>query len=228
MKWLYGDAWEKFPIEPGEVWGLANGSRVAVHNLFDPLPGFMRADLVFVDPPWNLSNINGFYTKAERVDHLTSFNDFADVLFERIGEMAPRTVYIEIGKQNANDFYERLSALYPHRQRWPVTYYRKHPTWIIRGSRSGALGYDFTGMDEAKCIEVIAQMETYSMIGDVCMGRGLVGLAAYKAGKPFVGTELNKRRLACLLDRLAGLGAEVMRFDEPEEEGNAKEEYSAR
>lgn len=211
MKWLYGKAWEKFPIEAGEVWGLDNGSRVAVHDLFEPLPAFMRPDLLFVDPPWNLSNINSFYTKAERSDYLKDFSAFANVLFERIGELAPHTAYIEIGKQNVEDFCKRLGGLYPCLQRWPVVYYRKHPTWIIRGGRT-AIDADFTGIDEARCIEIIARIENYFVMGDLCMGRGLVGLAAYAAGKPFVGTELNKRRLACLLAALAHRGANVKRY----------------
>jgi hypothetical protein len=43
-------------------------------------------------------------------------------------------------------------------------------------------------------------------------GGGLVGLAAFKAGKPFVGTELNKRRLACLLAGLDKAGAAVAQW----------------
>jgi len=212
-KWTYGDAWERYPIEPGQVWGLANGSRVAVHNIFEPLPAFMHAaDMLFVDPPWNLGNVNSFYTKAGRADYLDSFTDFADVLFQRLAEVGAQTVYIEIGKQNADDWYSRLAQLYPHRQRWPVVYYRKHPTWIIRGSRPGPIDYDFSGIDEAKCIEIIARIEEYQVMGDMCMGRGLVGMAAHKAGKPFVGTELNKRRLACLLDGVAKAGGEVLQW----------------
>ena len=34
------------------------------------------------------------------------------------------------------------------------------------------------------------------------MGRGLVGVNAYKNGKRFVGTELNHKRLAVLLERI--------------------------
>lgn len=213
MNWLYGDAHERFPIEPGEIWGLDNGSRAAVHNLFDPLPGFMKtADLVVVDPPWNLGNINTFYTKAGRSDYLKSFAVFADRLFQCIAEIAPRTVYIEIGNQNVDDFCARLSVQYPCTQRWPVLYYRKHPTWFVRGSHAIPVNHDFTGMDEAKCIEVIAQIETYTVVGDLCMGRGLVGLAAAKAGKPFVGTELNRRRLACLIDKLDQFGQTMQKI----------------
>lgn len=213
IKWRYGGAWEKFPIEAGEVWGLpGNGSKVAVHNIFDPLPAFMHeADLIFVDPPWNKGNINSFYTKAGRSDYIEDFNDFADILFQRIAEIGPHTVYIEIGNQAVDDFYERLEELHPYLQRWPVVYYRKHPTWIIRGSTTGPVDYDFTGLDEAKCIEIVAQIESYEVLGDLCMGQGLVGLAAYKAGKPFMGTELNKRRLANLLQKVTRLGAEVVK-----------------
>lgn len=209
-KWRYSDAWEEFPIEPGQVWGLPDGSRVAVHNIFDPLPAFMlRADLLFVDPPWNLGNINSFYTKANRTDYLVDFGDFSAILFERIADIRPHTAYIEIGRQNVDDFYGRLGELYPHLQRWPVVYYRKYPTWLIRGSEAGPIDTDFSGIDEARCIDIIARIESYQVLGDLCMGQGLVGLAAHRAGKPFVGTELNKRRLAVLLKKLAKGGVEM-------------------
>jgi hypothetical protein len=214
-KWRYGDAWEKFSIREGEVWGIPEmGSRVAVHNIYDSLPAFMlQADLVFVDPPWNLGNLNTFYTKAGRLDYRPAFAEFADVLFQRIGEIGPRACYIEIGRQGVADFVARLQRLYPVVQQWAVTYYRKHPTWIIRG---GAMPADLAlaGLDEATCIKIIARCEEYECIGDLCMGQGLVGLAAYAAGKPFVGTELNQRRLAVLLQKLARQGAEVVRWGE--------------
>lgn len=211
-KWLYGDSWEKFPIEHGQVWGLPDVSRVAVHNIFDPLPSWMCADLVFVDPPWNLGNLNTFYTKAERSDYQNSFAAFADVLFQRIADIGANTAYIEIGNQNVDNWQERLSVMFPRVQRWPVTYYGKHPTNLLRGSHIAPTGADYTGIDEARCIELIAADENYQVIADPCMGRGLVGLAAYRAGKPFVGTELNKRRLAVLLDKLAQAGARVERL----------------
>lgn len=212
-KWRYGNAWEKFPIAPGEIWGIPdNGSRVAVHNIFDPLPSFMAAaDLIFVDPPWNLGNLNAFYTKAGRADYQASFEVFADALFERLGEIELRTCYIEIGRQWVEDFAARLGRLYPVVQRWPVTYYRKFPTWIIRGGSTPAW-LDLTGIDEAQCIDVIARCEEYACMGDLCIGQGLVGLAAYGAGRPFVGTELNCRRLAVLLQKLARRGAQVARY----------------
>lgn len=212
MKWQYGNSWEKYPIEEGQVWGLENGSRVAVHNIFNPLPSFMlEADLIFVDPPWNLGNVNSFYTKAGRSDYLNSFGQFETVLFERLAQIAPETVFVEIGNQNNQNWFTRLAAMYPYCQTKPVTYYKKHPTNIIRASLTPA-GWDYEGLDEATVISMVAQKENYRVMGDLCMGRGLVGLAAFKAHKPFVGTELNKRRLACLLAEVAKNGGEIKRY----------------
>lgn len=211
MNWLYGNSWENFPIEPGQIWGLPNGSQVAVHNLFDTLPDWMKADMLFVDPPWNQGNLNSFYTKAGRKDY-QDFDNFTEILFRRITEINPQTAYIEIGNQAVKIWAEHLKKLFSHVQHWPVVYYRKFPTNIIRGSQISPISYDFTNIDEAKCIDIIAGIENYKAIADPCMGRGLVGMAAYKAGKTFVGTELNKRRLAVLLEKLKKNGAEVFRI----------------
>ncbi len=209
--WSYGDSWERYPIEPGEVWGLPDGSKVAVHNLFDPLPLWMCADLLFVDPPWNQGNLSSFYTKAGRKDY-PSFVHFTDILFKRIIEIAPRAAYIEVGNQAVDAWETRLGQQFRYIQRWPVVYYRKHPTNLLRGSNDGEIDHSYAGLDEADCIKWLAIWEEYECLADPCMGRGLVGLAAYHAGKRFVGTELNKRRLAVLLDKLAQRGAEVGRL----------------
>ncbi len=208
MKYLYGDAWERFLIGSGQVWSLPNGSRVAVHDIFDPLPAWMRADLVFVDPPWNQGNLNCFYTKAERSDY-QDFGYFADTLFRRIAEIGARTAYIEIGNQAMEEWRFRLQRSYPSVQCWPVTYYRKFPTNLLRVG-STPIDYDFTGIDEARCIQILAEIEQYRVLADPCMGRGLAGIAAYKTGHVFMGTELNKRRLAVLIDRLDRAGAQWM------------------
>jgi predicted RNA methylase len=49
--------------------------------------------------------------------------------------------------------------------------------------------------------------EIFECVADLCMGRGLTGISAYKLGKKFVGTELNKRRLAVLIDKTSQMGA---------------------
>jgi hypothetical protein len=200
-QWTYGDAWEQYPIEPGEVWQAGTGI-VAVHNLFEPLPAWFVCDLLFVDPPWNRGNVNSFYTKAGRTDYIGDFTDFEAAIFARIDQVQPSTCYMEVGFQAVDRWHEQLAQRYPVVQRWEVTYYRKHRCYILRGG-SVPTERNYTGMDEAAVIAAVARDESYAVMGDFCMGRGLVGLAANAAGKPFVGTELNKRRLAVLLQRLA-------------------------
>lgn len=207
-KWLYGNAWEDYPIEAGQVWGLPNGSRLMVHNIFDPLPAWFQPDLLFVDPPWNQGNVNSFYTKAGRTDYISDFASFEAALFARIDDIRPPVCYLEVGKQAVDRWQAALQTRYACIQRFDVTYYKRNPCHILRGG-SDLTRHNYNGMDEADVIAAVAHDEDYSVMGDFCMGRGLVGMAAYSAGKPFVGTELNKRRLAVLLQRLAKVGADI-------------------
>ena len=217
-KWKYGNAWEKYSIKEGEIWQIDNDNFLSVHNIFNSLPDFMyQADMVVTDPPWNLGNINSFYTKAERDDHLKSFDDFTRIVFKRIYDISPNTVYIEIGNQYVNQWYEKLAEQYLYLQKWPVLYYKKYPTNFIRGSKLKFVDYDFTGIDEAKCIDIICKIEAYDTVADLCMGLGLVGEAAYDNNKNFVGTELNKRRLANLMQKLAKKGAKIERLKNEKE-----------
>lgn len=213
-RWRYGDAWERYPIRAGERWRAGTGT-VAVHNLFEQrLPAFLQqADALFVDPPWNLGNLNSFYTKAGRSDYQTDYDRFADRLFTCIGEIAPTVCYLEIGNQQVTQFKIRLhDAGYGCVDCWPVTYYRKHPCWLLKGSHTPHTGRDFSGMDEERCIEAIAHEEQYACLGDLCMGRGLIGWYAWRAQRSFVGSELNPRRLAVLLARIAKDGGVVERI----------------
>ena len=57
-------------------------------------------------------------------------------------------------------------------------------------------------MDEEKVVEYICKNIEYLCIGDLCMGKGLVGYYSNKYGKKFVGTELNPKRLAVCCERV--------------------------
>jgi hypothetical protein len=208
-QWSYGDSWERYPIELGELWReRKTGSAVMVHDLFNGLPAHMReADLIYCDPPWNTSNINAFYTKAGS-QQTRDFMSFAAILFGAIASIKPSVCYLEIGKQNLALFEARLKELYPYTQTWPVTYYKRNRSYLVRGSLWGHTGVDFTGMDDMDTPKTAIRSEPYECVGDLCMGRGLTGITAYQLGKRFVGTELNKRRLAVLIDEVAKLGGE--------------------
>jgi len=62
------------------------------------------------------------------------------------------------------------------------------------------------GMDEADIISWICANENFECIGDLCMGRGLVGINAHANGRRFVGTELNHKRLSVLVEKLNKAG----------------------
>lgn len=203
-KWNYGDAYLRHPIQPGEIITFGGGSQVAIHNIFDPLPGFMlAADLVFVDPPWNLGNLNTFYTKAERTNHQQGFEQFYKRLFECIKLIDPATCYIEVGKEYLAEFVLELKKLYKYVTFYNSIYYHRKDNlcYVIRGSRKRKK-LPLDGMDEEDIIAWICANEDYTCIGDLCMGLGLVGVYAHKNGKRFVGTELNHKRLSVLVERI--------------------------
>ena len=207
-KWEYGGAYKRHPISDNQIVVFDNGSQVKVHNIFDTLPEFMLdADLVFVDPPWNLGNINSFYTKANRKDYQDSFETFYKRLFVCIAEIEPKTCYVEVGKEYLAEFIEEMKKLYKYVTFYNSSYYHKKENmcYVIRGSsKRKKLPLDY--MDEEDIIVWICENEDYNCIGDLCMGRGLVGLYAHKAGKRFVGTELNHKRLSVLLEKLSDRG----------------------
>lgn len=205
MKYEYGYIWKEYPVDGSYEW--SDGSRVQVHDIFNPLPDFMKqADLVFVDPPWNLTNLRTFYTKAELVLE-ESFPAFYSRLFEVIAEINPVTCYVEIGKEYLPDFIVELRKIFKYVTFYNATYYHnpKNHCYIIRASqvfKKPDFCKELDGMDEQDVIERICALEKYDVIADLCMGQGLVGFYAHKAGKKFVGTELNHKRLSVLRKRI--------------------------
>lgn len=205
--WDYGGAYLSHPIEDRRVL-FADGSIVQPHNLFDPLPEFMAgADVLFVDPPWNIGNVNSFYTKAGRKDYLAEFQPFIHRLMVCIAWVRPKVCYLEVGKEHLADFVMGLRDIYPHVTFFNSTYYGnpKNLCYVVRGSgKRKKLPLD--GMDEADIIAWVCANEEFRCIGDLCMGRGLVGLHAHANARRFVGTELNHKRLSVLVEKLSSRG----------------------
>jgi len=204
--WEYGGIYKNYDMI-GEIY-IGTGI-VKVHDIFDPLPDFMlQADCLFIDPPWNLGNLNSFYTKADRIDYQKSFEAFYIRLFQCIGEIRPRNLYVEIGKQYLADFIIETRKIFKNVTFYNSNYYHKkdNKCYIVYGTNKRIQKSNLDYMDEEDIIKWICINEDYECIGDLCMGRGLVGIHAYKVGKPFVGTELNPKRLAVLIERISELG----------------------
>lgn len=211
-KWDYGNAFERHPIQEGQVAVFSNGSRIAPHNIFDPLPLYMySADILFVDPPWNKGNLNTFYTKAGRTDYQESFEVFYQRLFSCIAEIHPNTCYIEVGKEYLAEFLIEAKQLYKYVTFYNSTYYHKknNRCYIIRAAH-GRKKYQLDDMDEEDSIAWVCEHEEYSCIGDLCMGLGLVGVHAHANHRKFVGTELNPKRISVMLEKIAIMGGSYM------------------
>lgn len=208
-KWDYGGAHDRYPIQEGEIWSVDGGKgKLKVHDLYNPLPDFMKeADMVYVDPPWNLSNVNTFYTKADkRGEHTNTFTEFYKQLFKQINEINPDVLYMEIGSQNVNKFVEEFENLFPYVQTWEITYYKRNPCYLIRGSKTSPTEFDFSGMDDEDTPRKAMSLEKPACVADLCMGRGLIAETAYLNNIKFAGTELNKKRLAVTIEKIAKKG----------------------
>lgn len=192
------------------IYTFPNNSMVAVHDIFDPLPDFMRrADTLFVDIPYNQSLLTNFsYREGVSLSaaNTARFDDFTARLFDCIVEIAPTFTFVEVGKEALPDYVIRLRGLYKYVTFYNATYYKKRENkcYVIHATNDAKRKRyaELEDKDEAEIVHWLCANHPFRCIGDLCMGLGLVGLAAYAAGKPFVGTELNHDRLLNLVNKL--------------------------
>lgn len=203
MSWEYNEHYKNHDMS-GII--TAGTGTLQVHDLFLPLPEFMKqADCIFVDPPCSLGNINSFYTKADRDDYQQSFLPFQNRLFECIDTIAPKRLFLEVFGSNFAAFKAECEKRFVNVRVYNTTYYfnRRNKCYVLACDNDEALyAYPFEGMDEEAVIEWICKNVDFDCIGDLCMGQGLVGWYANQAGKRFVGTELNPKRLAVLVESI--------------------------
>lgn len=183
---------------------LPNNSKIQVHDITKGTPEFMKqADLLFIDPPCNTGNLRSFYTKSN-MELSYSFDLFKKSLFESIDNISPKCLCIEVFKSNKDAFLHEIGNRYKNITVIDSMYYNKknNKCWVIVASNHDIGHYNLeqlNGVDEEKIIKWICENMTYNCIGDLCMGMGLVGKYAYLNKRQFVGTELNKKRLAKLI-----------------------------
>ena len=207
--WSYGGYAAKYGVMKGGEYDIGTG-HVKCCDLTEELPEFMkRAQVVFVDPPCSQGNLQSFYTKAG-VRLEIQFSLFLPKLFECIQEIAPQVCFIESFASNIDDVKTFISTEFRYMAVIQSHYYhnRKNQCWIVAGVNKEPEGWEdwcmsVHDMDEQSIIrEICSAIMPKSTIGDLCMGRGLVGYYANKIGRPFVGTELNPSRLAVLFERI--------------------------
>lgn len=197
MKFEYGGHYKEYDMG-GDI-KIGTGI-VRTHDIFHPLPHFMKkADCIFVDPPCSNGNLKSFYTKNEQILR-NSYTDFLMRLFECIDEIAPLTLFFEVFKQNKKLVEALIRERYPLFKEFNNFYdgRRDRKCWILVGSNM-PIKIDLEDIDQHDAIEKICKEADFNCIGDLCMGRGTLGFYANKYKRPFVGTELNYKRLANLL-----------------------------
>lgn len=186
----------------GEI-KIGNGT-VKVHDIFDDLPSFMKnADCLFIDPPCNDGNLKSFYTKADLVKR-DSFIKFNNRLFDLIDLINPKHLFIEAFKSNYDEIFSKINQRFGDNMQVFQSYYygtTNNKCWIFYATIEPNK-FEIPFMDEEKVIEYICKNVNFNCIGDLCMGKGLVGFYANKYNKKFVGTELNQKRLACLIEHI--------------------------
>ena len=87
----YRGFYQNYDME-GEI--TIGTGKVKVHDIFEPLPDFMKtADGIFVGPPCNNGNLKSFYTKSDKILKL-DYPRFEKRLFEVIDEINPKHLFI--------------------------------------------------------------------------------------------------------------------------------------
>ncbi|MFB9121007.1 hypothetical protein ACFFUE_07370 [Bergeyella porcorum] len=199
--WEYKGVYKKYNMEG--IISLPNDSKLQVCDLIDTMPDFMKeADTLFIDPPCNQGNLTSFYTKNDS-EKTRDFTTFYNKLFERIDEIAPKHLFFEIFASNYDLFLSECKKRYQNIIIYESFYYNKksNKCWIFHCSNEPIHKNEaMNNIDEEKAIKYICENHSYNCIGDLCMGTGLVAKYAYLNGKKFVGTELNKKRLALVVD----------------------------
>lgn len=175
---------------------------IKVNDLFNGIPEFMKsADVVFTDPPCSKGNLKTFYTKNDS-SLVNEYSEFNVALFNAIDLIQPKYLFIEVFKSNKELITELVGSRYNNVSVTQSFYYhdKSKVCWIIQGSNNELIELPY--LDEQFIIKYICDNVQFECIADPCMGRGLVGFYANNAGKRFVGTELNKKRLAVLIERI--------------------------
>lgn len=203
MAWEYGEVYKKYDMSG--IINIGTGT-VKVHDIFNPLPDYMKnADVIFSDPPCSEGNLKTFYTKAD-LEKLKFFEDFQKRFFECVDEIKPKTLFLEVFANNKNSFYNECLKRFKQVIVLDSYYYhnKKNKCWVYYccDEINPKIVELLNNRDEQKIIELICKNYNFECIGDLCMGRGLVGYYANKYNRKFVGTELNQKRLAVLIDRI--------------------------
>jgi len=205
----YGNAWESFPCEPGQVWS-AGPHRFMVANLLEdslaPVLQGQTVDCLYSDPPWNLGNETRFrsHVGLERNVH---FNEFLDGFIAVCKYTCPTGhLFIEMGKQHVEllenklrtaggKVLQRVDAFYNG-------YGETRPTHLVCATFGQARLKELipNGIKGEPLTDLALSLTDAKVVFDPCIGLGMTARYCHFQDKACVGSELNPRRLANVLE----------------------------
>lgn len=206
----YDGSIDQYPIKEKEIYYLKNGSKIAIADITIALPSFSKdADCIFIDPAGSKGVLKSYYTKAEKNCPVNNFDEFVAYIKGCIKQVNPDRLFVECFYRNKSQLLPMVESLFPHVKVYNNTYYHKPDCkcWIIQGTKEQE-DWELEGMDEWDAVFKICQDVPFHSITDFFMGQGLVAEAAYKAGKVFYGSDMNRNRLAVAISRIAKRGGE--------------------
>lgn len=218
--WTYGKQGTRFPVAEEQVWKVGSHTFVCSDLMTSSLYFDVLADspptLVYCDPPWGNSLLNGFRTKAGKPKATYDWT----LLYRRIAALATQYAvdcWLEGSKPSSRDGSQILpTMLNVHTAQWEITYgSANHPAGLYF---SGAVPYPpsltdaLTGVNDIDTPRLV--MQAYppgGTVADPCSGRGNTSRQAHAAGWSSVLNEMNVNRMSAALARAedAGLGEAV-------------------
>ena len=223
MNWnkAYGNGWEKYPVKRGELWTVGDHQILCEDWHLGPKESYERItnivpDMIYIDPPWNQGNAKSFRTKAGVPEPKLEWPHFVEKLVS-IVKQCKGDVYVEMGQKELGfvlDMFEGNGAMILNI--WDIVYYKTKPCILFRANfaNTGQLipeGETPEGMDDEDTPKWAIEHSSKEgdLIADYCTGQGGTPVWAHTLGRRFIGTELNERRMANSVMKLASFGLEV-------------------
>lgn len=217
----YSDAWDEYSIKSGETWIAGRHKllckdvlQIGVKELLEFTGG--GVSMTYCDPPWNQGALSSFCSKAD-VQYI-EFHELLEHLIELTKAVSPIINYMEMGKQYIDILQELIKSMggtvY---ETIPIFYNKTQPAFLLyfgfdTDHPVSTIGLDhLEGQDDLVtpmmainreilyCHMLPGRYDGITSVLDLCTGLGATGRAVDVLEKAFYGIELNKRRLANLL-----------------------------
>ena len=180
---------------------------VFTQDISQEIPEEMKqADCIYCKPPCSYIILTGYYHRAGQAipPMFDAYGAYIKRFFEYIDEISPKHMYLEVTANNKDIFIDECKKRFNF-VNVDEAYYnrnRKFKCWIIRCGRTDAAPSPSKTVEVNTYIRWICKNTDFKCIADPVMQSAAVGFYSHKNERKFIGTELNKKRLAILLQRI--------------------------